>query len=173
MIKITPFDQNQFMTCYLIFNFRPTYFSYFRKITANSISHNVKKEVGPNGPIPVVKGLTGHIWISDVIEKHSELTVRLFDSDAFKIAFRLKEKFQKLIRFPVTLTLQKLKSQIFDLSDKKLNPDRYDELGTENQKILPLIILNCTRNSCIHFFRSSFQKFSSFTAQSIKLSFQN
>ena len=54
-INITTFSQNQFMTCYLIFNFRPTYFSYFRKITANS--HNVKKEVGPNGPIPVVKGL--------------------------------------------------------------------------------------------------------------------
>ena len=58
MVKITPFDQNQFMTCYLIFNFRPTYFSYFRKITAYSISHNVRKDVGPNGPIPVVKGLT-------------------------------------------------------------------------------------------------------------------
>lgn len=57
VVNITPFDQNQFMTCYLIFNFRPTYFSYFRKITANSISHNVKKEVGPDGPIPVVKGL--------------------------------------------------------------------------------------------------------------------
>ena len=57
VIKITTFDQNQFMTCYLIFNFKPTYFSYFRKITATSISHNVKKEVGPNGPFPVVKGL--------------------------------------------------------------------------------------------------------------------
>ena len=57
VIKITTFDQNQFMTCYLIFNFKPTYFSYFRKITAISISHNVKKEVGPNGPFPVVKGL--------------------------------------------------------------------------------------------------------------------
>ena len=58
VIKITNFDQNQFMTCYLIFNFKPTYFSYFRKITAISISHNVKKEVGPNGPFPVVKGLS-------------------------------------------------------------------------------------------------------------------
>ena len=57
VIKVTTFDQNQFMTCYLIFNFKPTYFSYFRKITATSISHNVKKEVGPNGPFPVVKGL--------------------------------------------------------------------------------------------------------------------
>ena len=43
VIKITTFDQNQFMTCYLIFNFKPTYFSYFRKITAISISHNVIK----------------------------------------------------------------------------------------------------------------------------------
>ena len=57
VIKITTFDQNQFMTCYLIFNFQPTYFSYCRKITAISISHNVKIEVGPNGPFPVVKGL--------------------------------------------------------------------------------------------------------------------
>ena len=42
MLKITTFDQNQFMTCYLILNFKPTYFSYFRKITAISISHIVK-----------------------------------------------------------------------------------------------------------------------------------
>ena len=56
VIKITTLNQNIFMT-YLIFNFKPTYFSYFRKITAFSISHNVKKEVGPNGPFPVVKGL--------------------------------------------------------------------------------------------------------------------
>ena len=62
VIKVTTFAKNQFMTCYLIFNFRPTYFSYFRKITANSISHNVKKEVGPNGPIPVVKGLKCKIF---------------------------------------------------------------------------------------------------------------
>ena len=45
LIKITTFDQSQFMTCYLIFNFRPTYFSYFQKIIAYSISHNVKKQV--------------------------------------------------------------------------------------------------------------------------------
>ena len=45
LINITTFDQNQFMTCYLIFNFRPTYFSYFQKIIANSNSHNVKKQV--------------------------------------------------------------------------------------------------------------------------------
>ena len=43
VIKITTFDQNQFMTCYLIFNFKPIYFSYFRKITAISNSHSVKK----------------------------------------------------------------------------------------------------------------------------------
>ena len=65
VIKITTFDQNQFMTCYLIFNFKPTYFSYFRKITAISISHNVKKEVGPNGPFPVVKGLKEHFLVRD------------------------------------------------------------------------------------------------------------
>ena len=34
LIERTTFDQNQFMTCYLIFNFRPTFFSYFRKITS-------------------------------------------------------------------------------------------------------------------------------------------
>ena len=31
VIKIATFDQNEFMTCYLIFNFRPTFFSYFSK----------------------------------------------------------------------------------------------------------------------------------------------
>ena len=45
------------MTCYLILDFRPTYFSYFRKITAISHSHNVKKEVDPKLAFPVVKGL--------------------------------------------------------------------------------------------------------------------
>ena len=58
LVKITIFDQNQFMTCYLIFDFRPTYFSYFQKITAISHSHNVKKEVDPKDPFPVVKGLS-------------------------------------------------------------------------------------------------------------------
>ena len=58
VIKITTFDQNQFMTCYLIFNFKPTYFSYFRKITAISISHNVKKLVDQKWSFPVVKGLS-------------------------------------------------------------------------------------------------------------------
>ena len=41
LIKRTTFHQNQFMTCYLIFNFRATYFSYFQKISANSNSHYV------------------------------------------------------------------------------------------------------------------------------------
>ena len=31
LVKITTFDQNQFMTCYLILDLRPTYFSYFQK----------------------------------------------------------------------------------------------------------------------------------------------
>ena len=66
VIKII-FDQNQFMTCYLIFNFKSTYFSYLRKITAISISHNVKKEVGPIGPFPVVKGLTDSISFQNLI----------------------------------------------------------------------------------------------------------
>ena len=52
LIKIGTFDQNQFMACYLIFNFRPTYFSYFRKIIALSISHNVKKTTGPKVVLP-------------------------------------------------------------------------------------------------------------------------
>ena len=47
------------MTCYLILDFRPTYFSYFQKITAISHSHNVKKEGDPKDPFPVVKGLRG------------------------------------------------------------------------------------------------------------------
>ena len=58
LIKRTTFDKNQFMTCYLIFNFRPTFFSYFWKITADSVFHNVKKQVGQKWPFPVVKGLT-------------------------------------------------------------------------------------------------------------------
>ena len=57
VIKITTFDQNQFMTCYLIFNFRPTYFSYFRKIIAISISHKVKKLRDQMWSFPVVRGL--------------------------------------------------------------------------------------------------------------------
>ena len=46
------------MTCYRIFNFRPTYLSYFQKILANSYSHNVKKQVEQKRSIPEVKGLT-------------------------------------------------------------------------------------------------------------------
>ena len=57
LMKRTIFDKNQFMTCYLIFNFRPTFFSYFWKITADSVFHNVKKQVGQKWPFPVVKGL--------------------------------------------------------------------------------------------------------------------
>ena len=62
VIKITTFDQNQFMTYYLIFNFRPTYFSYFLKITAISISDNVKKLVDQKWSFPVVKELTNAIF---------------------------------------------------------------------------------------------------------------
>ena len=51
------------MTCYLILDFRPTYFSYFQKITAISHSHNVKKEGDPKDPFPVVKGLITEIFI--------------------------------------------------------------------------------------------------------------
>ena len=57
VIKITTFDQNQVMTCYLISNFRPSNFSYFGKITAISISHNVKKLGDQKWSFPVVKGL--------------------------------------------------------------------------------------------------------------------
>ena len=64
LVKITTFDQNQFMTCCLILDFRPTYFSYFQKITAISHSHNVKKEVDPKDQFPVVKGL--RLSISDL-----------------------------------------------------------------------------------------------------------
>ena len=41
----------------LIFDFRPTYFSYLQKISANSNSHNGKKQVEPYGSMPVVKGV--------------------------------------------------------------------------------------------------------------------
>ena len=57
LMKRTILDKNQLMTCYLIFNFRPTFFSYFWKITADSVFHNVKKQVGQKWPFPVVKGL--------------------------------------------------------------------------------------------------------------------
>ena len=40
--KTIAFDKDKFMT-YLIFNFKPTYFSYFHKIIAYFNSHNVKK----------------------------------------------------------------------------------------------------------------------------------
>ena len=68
VIKITTFNQNQFITCYLIFNFRSTFFSYFRKITAFSISHNVKKQRDQKWSIPVVKGLmkSTNPWSDDL-----------------------------------------------------------------------------------------------------------
>ena len=62
LIKETSFDKNQFMTCYLIFKFRPTFFSYFWKITTDSVFHNVKKQVGKKWPFPVVKGLILFFW---------------------------------------------------------------------------------------------------------------
>ena len=64
LIKRTSFDKNEFMTCYLIFNFRPTFFSYFWKITADSVFHNVKKQVGQKWPFPVVKGLNDDFLFS-------------------------------------------------------------------------------------------------------------
>ena len=47
---------------YLIFDFRPTYFSYFQKISANSNSHNGEKQVEPYGSMAVVKGLTKGLY---------------------------------------------------------------------------------------------------------------
>ena len=44
LIKITTFDQNQFMSCYLIFNLRPTYLPYFQKISAHSNSQKVENK---------------------------------------------------------------------------------------------------------------------------------
>ena len=41
LVKIKTFDQNQFMTCHLIFNLRPTCFSNSETITAISICRNV------------------------------------------------------------------------------------------------------------------------------------
>ena len=57
LIKISTFHQNKFLTCYLIFNFRPTYFSYFRKITGNYNSHNVKKTGGSKTNHPRSQGV--------------------------------------------------------------------------------------------------------------------
>ena len=73
VIKITTFDQNQFMTCYLILDFRPTYFSYFQKITAISHSHNVKKEVDPKLAFPVVKGLKIHFYKMSKLSRNQNL----------------------------------------------------------------------------------------------------
>ena len=71
------------MTCYLILDFRPTYFSYFQKITAISHSHNVKKEMDPKDPFSVVKGLKYIvIYQSKVIDKlnSTKLILECFDS---------------------------------------------------------------------------------------------
>ena len=45
LTKLLKKQQNQFLNFYLIFNFRPTSCRCFWKITANSISPNVKKHV--------------------------------------------------------------------------------------------------------------------------------
>ena len=52
------------MTCYLILDCRPTYFSYFQKITAISHSYNVKKVVDPKDPFPVAKGFNAFKFFS-------------------------------------------------------------------------------------------------------------
>ena len=65
LIKIINVVQNQFMTFYLIFNFRLAYFLYFQKIIANSNYHNVKKQLEQKRSIPVVKGLISTIWVVD------------------------------------------------------------------------------------------------------------
>ena len=75
LIKRTTFDKNQFMTCYLIFNFRPTFFSYFWKITADSVFHNVKKQVGQKWPFPVVKGLKNYIVALSIYTDKIELKI--------------------------------------------------------------------------------------------------
>ena len=64
------------MTCYLILDFRPTYFSYFQKIIAISHSHNVKKEVDPKDPFPVVKGLIGSLsYVKNFIVSKKDATI--------------------------------------------------------------------------------------------------
>ena len=68
VIKMTNFDQNQFLTLYLILNLRPTYFSYFRKISAISISHNVKKRVDQN----LSQGVHyTHVWNLSALFSHN------------------------------------------------------------------------------------------------------
>ena len=48
-------------------------FSYFQKITANSNSHNVKKQMDPNGSIPIVQGfkksVRRYLWILTIKNK--------------------------------------------------------------------------------------------------------
>ena len=56
VIKIT-FGQNQFITYYIMFNFRRTYFAHFQNISANSDPYKVKKQVEQKRSIPVVNGL--------------------------------------------------------------------------------------------------------------------
>ena len=85
VIKITTFDQNQFMTYYLIFNFRPTYFSYFLKITAISISDNVKKLVDQKWSIPVVKGLTD-LMVKASVERLNLNFLKIDSENKFKSA---------------------------------------------------------------------------------------
>ena len=56
LLTTNTFHQNQFLTFYLIFNFRLTYFSYFQKITTDSYSHIVKKTGGTKVFHPVLRG---------------------------------------------------------------------------------------------------------------------
>ena len=44
------------------FQFQTDFFSYFWKITTDSVFHNVKKQVGQKWPFPVVKGLIPFFW---------------------------------------------------------------------------------------------------------------
>ena len=110
VIKVTTFAQNQFMICYLIFNFRPTYYSYFRKITALSISHNVRKLVDQKWSFPVVKGLMSHIntlYIL-IIQKLTRIgrsfkTASLWQTNRDKSCFII-EKFKIEIKLPALRT---------------------------------------------------------------------
>ena len=92
MIKRTTFDQNQCMTSYLIYDFRPTYFSYFQKISANSNSHNVKKQVDQYGSITVVKGLKNYKENTASRRDFEKIRSAHFSSKSLSLPSRLTTK---------------------------------------------------------------------------------
>ena len=78
VIKMTTFDQNQFMTCYLIFNLRPTCFSNSETITAISFCRNVHPHAPDQLPphAPVAQKTADQRWL--IAEKIVKIWVHFF-----------------------------------------------------------------------------------------------